>query len=136
MKTAAGSRVLVVPTAIMELFRVAIEAFHTDPETGAVDPTARLVPGPLKADRSGQIAYRRAFDDAANDEHLGSADLGFRVSSHLLRKSLATDLELDPQPGRSVIVQPPLGVLRYPTRRSWGLGSLVDIPSSISGHHR
>jgi hypothetical protein len=67
MKTAAGSRVLVVPTAMMELFRVAIEAFHTDPETGAVDPTARLVPGPLKADRSGQIAYRRAFDDAAND---------------------------------------------------------------------
>jgi integrase len=92
MKTAAGSRVLVVPTAMMELFRVAIEAFHTDPDTGAVDPTARLVPGLLKADRSGQIAYRRALDDAANDEHLGSADLGFRVSSHLLRKSLATDL--------------------------------------------
>ena len=92
MKTAAGSRVLVVPTAMMELFRVAIEAFHTDPETGAVDPTARLVPGLHEANRSGQIAYRRAFDDAANDEHLGTADLGFRVSSHLLRKSLATDL--------------------------------------------
>ena len=92
MKTAAGSRVLVVPTAMMELIRVANDAFHTDPETGAVDPTARFVPGLHEADRAGQIAYRKAFDDAANDEHLGTVDLGFRVSSHLLRKSLATDL--------------------------------------------
>lgn len=36
-KTAAGSRVLVAPTKMMELLRVAIEAFHSDPDTGTVD---------------------------------------------------------------------------------------------------
>jgi hypothetical protein len=77
---------------MMELIRAAIDAFHTDPETGEVDETARLVPGLHAADRAGQLSYREAFQDAANAEQLGSADLGFRVSPHLLRKSLATDL--------------------------------------------
>jgi hypothetical protein len=45
-KTAAGSRVLVVPEKLMDLVRVAIEAFHTDPDTGEVDTAARLVPRP------------------------------------------------------------------------------------------
>ena len=45
LKTAAGSRVLVVPPALTALIRVAIEAFHADPDTGEVDTTARLVPG-------------------------------------------------------------------------------------------
>lgn len=92
MKTAAGSRVLVVPTVMMQLLRVAIEAFHTDPETGEVDRDARLVPGLHAADRAGQLAYREAFEDAAIAEQLGSVDLGFRVAPHLLRKSVATDL--------------------------------------------
>jgi hypothetical protein len=91
-KTAAGLRVLVAPTKVMELLRVAIEAFHTDPDTGAVDPAARLVPGIHDGERGGQLGYHKALGDATNDEHLGTDDLGFRVSSHLLRKSLATDL--------------------------------------------
>jgi integrase/CBS domain-containing protein len=91
-KTAAGSRVLVVPAKMMELLRVAIEAFHTDPDTGAIDPAARLVPGILRANTGGQIGYQTALADAARDETLASDDLGFRVSSHLLRKSCATDL--------------------------------------------
>jgi hypothetical protein len=45
LETAAGSRVLVVPRKLMELLRVAIEAFHADPDTGEIDTTARLVPG-------------------------------------------------------------------------------------------
>jgi integrase len=92
MKTAAGSRVLVVPEKMMELIRVAIDAFHTDPDTGAVDQVARLVPGIHKADRAGQAGYQDALEDATVAEGLASVDLGFRVSSHLLRKSLATDL--------------------------------------------
>lgn len=44
-KTAAGSRVLVVPMKMMELLRVGIAAFHTEPDSGTVDHTARLVPG-------------------------------------------------------------------------------------------
>ena len=91
-KTAAGSRVLVVPEKMMELFRVAIEAFHADPDTGEVDASARLVPGIREIDRAGQAAYIGALEEATAAEGLGTADLGFRVSSHLLRKSLATDL--------------------------------------------
>ncbi len=92
LKTAAGSRVLVVPPALTALIRVAIEAFHTDPDTGEIDATARLVPGLHTPDRSGQHAYRHAFDEATTAEHLASSDLGFAVTTHLLRKSCATDL--------------------------------------------
>ncbi len=92
VKTAAGSRVLVVPERMMELIRVAIDAFHADPDTGALDPAARLVPGIHRADRAGQAGYQDALEDATVAEGLASSDLGFRVSSHLLRKSLATDL--------------------------------------------
>jgi integrase len=92
LKTAAGSRVLVVPPALTALIRVAIEAFHTDPDTGEIDTTARLVPGQHTPDRSGQHAYRHAFEEATTAEHLASSDLGFAVTTHLLRKSCATDL--------------------------------------------
>ena len=91
-KTAAGSRVLVVPPKLMELIRVAIDAFHTDPDNGDIDPAARLVPGLQTPNRSGQHAYRHAFDEATIAEGLSSDDLGFSVSNHLLRKSCATDL--------------------------------------------
>ena len=92
MKTAAGSRVLVVPASMLALIHAAVDAFHTDPETGRVDPADRLVPGIYQPNRSGQEGYRHAFEDAVAAEGLATADLGFRVSSHLLRKSLATDL--------------------------------------------
>ncbi len=91
-KTAAGSRVLVVPEKMMELLRVVIEAFHTHPDTGEVDTPARLIPGIHEAGCAGQAGYMGALEDATAAEGLGTADLGFRVSSHLLRKSLATDL--------------------------------------------
>ena len=91
-KTEAGTRVLVLPAAMLEPLRVAIEAFHTDPETGEIDETARLVPGLRTADESGQLSFREAFEVAAAAEGLGTMELGFRVSPHLLRKSVATDL--------------------------------------------
>jgi len=91
-KTAAGCRVLVVPSKLMEIIRVAVEAFHTDPETGDVDAAARLVPGLQSPNCSGQHAYRHAFDESATAEQLSSDHLGFSVSTHLLRKSCATDL--------------------------------------------
>jgi len=53
-KTSAGSRVLVVPEQLMDLVRVAIDAFHTDPDTGQVNAAARLVPGLQTPDRSGR----------------------------------------------------------------------------------
>ena len=95
-KTEAGTRVLVLPGAMLEPLRVAIEAFHTDPETGEIDETARLVPGLRTADESGQLSFREAFEVAAAAEGLGTMELGFRVSPHLLRKSVATDLAWQP----------------------------------------
>ena len=92
LKTAAGSRVLVVPAALMALLHVAIDAFHTDPDTADIDHTARLVPGIHQPNRAGQAAYQDALGDAFASERLSSTDLGFRVSSHLLRKSAASDL--------------------------------------------
>ena len=76
----------------MDLVRVAIDAFHTDPDTGQVDAAARLVPGLQTPGRSGQHAYRHAFDEATIAEQLSGDHLGFGVSTHLLRKSCATDL--------------------------------------------
>jgi len=92
VKTAAGFRVLVLPEQMMNLLRVVTEAFHTDPDTGHVDTAARLVPGIKAVDRGGLAAYQNALADAAAQEQLSSTDLGFPVSTHLLRKSCATDL--------------------------------------------
>jgi transposase-like protein len=64
MKTAAGCRVLVVPSKMMEIIRVAIEAFHTDPDTSEINQSARLIPDLQATDRSSQAAYRHAFDEA------------------------------------------------------------------------
>jgi hypothetical protein len=77
---------------MLELLRVAVEAFHTDPDTGELEETSRLVPGLRAADESGQLSFRMAFESAAATEGLSSRDLGFRVSPHLLRKSIATDI--------------------------------------------
>ena len=95
-KTQAASRTLVVPSIMMELLRVAIDAFHTDPESGDPDEMARLVPGIRIADESGQLGFREAFVTAAAAEGLDSSDLGFQVTPHLLRKSVATDLAWQP----------------------------------------
>ncbi len=92
LKTAAGCRVLVMPAALMTAIRVAVDAFHTDPDTGEVDQSARLVPGIQQPNRAGQAGYQEALGDAFAAEQLTSGDLGFRVSSHLLRKSAASDL--------------------------------------------
>jgi integrase len=91
-KTSAGCRVLVVPPKLMEIIRIAVEAFHTDPDSGQADTAARLVPGIQSPNCSGQHAYRHAFEEAAVAEQLSSNHLGFSVSTHLLRKSCATDL--------------------------------------------
>lgn len=96
-KTEAASRTLVVPSAMMELVRVVVDAFHTDPDTGEVKEPARLVPGLRVDDEFGQLSFWQAFGQATVAEELSGRDLGFRVSPHLLRKSVATDLAWQPQ---------------------------------------
>lgn len=92
LKTAAAHRALVIPGHMLAVLRVAIDAFHTDADTGDVNPDARLIPGLRVADQGGQLAFRQAFAKATAAEGLSSGDLGFRVSPHLLRKSIATDI--------------------------------------------
>ena len=60
MKNEVSNRVIRLPRQVMDLIRVVIEAFHTDPVTGEVDLGARLIPGLRTADRSGQSAHRAA----------------------------------------------------------------------------
>jgi integrase len=95
LKTEAASRVLVMPPAMMELVRVVFEAFHTDPKLGDIEG-GRLVPGLHLEGQAGQWSFRMAFEQAAMAEDLGSDQLGFGVSPHLLRKSVATDLAWQP----------------------------------------
>ncbi|MBV9659881.1 MAG: site-specific integrase, partial [Acidimicrobiales bacterium] len=92
VKTAAGFRVLVVPEHLMTALRTVIDAFHTDPDTGTIDTAGRLVPGIRAANQAGLMNYQTSLADAAAAEGLSSADLGFPVTTHLLRKSCATDL--------------------------------------------
>lgn len=96
LKTAAAHRTLAIPGRMLELLRVAIDAFHTDPDTGDPRMEARLIRGLRAADQGGQLAFRQAFARAAGAEGLSSSDLGFRVTPHLLRKSIATDIAWHP----------------------------------------
>ena len=91
-KTAHSYRVLAVPATLMRLLRVLIAAYHTDPSSGEVDLEARLIPGLREPDRSGIGAYTTALGNALRSVGLSAEQLGFRIGSHHLRKSLATDL--------------------------------------------
>ncbi|MBW3642279.1 MAG: hypothetical protein KY447_05130 [Actinobacteria bacterium] len=106
LKRAASFRVIVVPATLMDAIRVVVEAFHTDPDTGVVDLDARLVPWIVKEGR-GQSAFRAALDAGLAREGFDLDTCGFEVTTHDLRKSLATDLawnaELDELAKRRVM---------------------------------
>lgn len=59
LKTAAGCRVPVVLAALMAANRVALDAFHTDPYTGEVDQSGRLVPGTNSPTEQARPATKR-----------------------------------------------------------------------------
>jgi excisionase family DNA binding protein len=91
-KTIAGERTLVVPQHLVDAFRVYIRAFHVDPETGTLDPEARLIMGLQKPNRSGVENYCAKLKTAYRAAGLGILDVDFSAGSHHLRKSLATDI--------------------------------------------
>jgi hypothetical protein len=95
LKRAASHRVIVVPGALMVVFRIAVEAFHTDPATGLVDLDARLVPWIAKQG-GGLSAFRSALEAALRREGFDLDSAGIEVVTHDLRKSLATDLAWNP----------------------------------------
>lgn len=84
-KTKQSVRVLVLPRQVAAMLRTIVEVFHTDPETGAVDLEARLIPD-LSGRGAGQSAFTAALSAACN--RLGIDH--FRA--HELRKDLITEL--------------------------------------------
>lgn len=94
VKTATSSRVIAVPLPLLELLRVYINAFHTDPSTGEVDHDARLIVGLQAANVAGDGAYRTALKKAFAAEGLTYEEIGFSASTHHLRASLGGELKL------------------------------------------
>lgn len=88
-KTAAAYRLVGVPYQLAELIRVVIAAFHTDPATGAVDPTARLIPA-IRSVGGGQAGFRNGLGQAALAVALEMAD-DERLIPHGQRKALCCD---------------------------------------------
>lgn len=92
MKTEASSRVIPLPKSMLELVKAVVDVFHTDPDTGEINLSARSIPGLERADESGQAGFRAALNRALQLEGMSSEAVGTRMSPHQLRKSLTTDL--------------------------------------------
>lgn len=91
MKTEQSVRIVKIAESVMELTRFVIDAFHTDPSTGAVDLHARLIPGLQDADRGGQSAHRTALAIAVHDAGIDPARYG-KITPHTQRADLITDV--------------------------------------------
>ena len=94
MKTSSSRRIMVAPTQLMEMMRVYLRAFHMDPDTAEVNPKARFIVGLRDPQSSGSAAYGGALKNAYESAGLGFKDVGFRASTHHLRKSMATDVDM------------------------------------------
>jgi hypothetical protein len=94
-KTTAAYRLVGIPYQLAELIRIIIAAYHTDPDTGEVDLTARLIPG-IRAEDSGQGGFRSALARAAERSCLEIAD-DERLFAHGQRKALCSDFGRNPE---------------------------------------
>ncbi len=101
-KTAQSVRALIIPAPLATLIKIVIEVFHTDPDTGVVDPHQRLIPGLALKEEGGQSAFRSALKTAAQhvDVSMGEdPDENLLPVPHDLRKGNLTDLawaDIDP----------------------------------------
>jgi integrase len=94
-KTEAGYRLIRVPEPLAMLFRHVIAAFHTDPATGDVNMTARLVPV-IQSEAGGKDGFRNALKTAVAEIAGASNDPDDYVLPHDTRKAFATDLAYTP----------------------------------------
>jgi hypothetical protein len=92
LKTRKSHRVIALPRQVMVMLRVVIAVFHTDPDTGEVDMTARLIPGLQQANRSGQSAHRGALRAAVANASFNTEVYG-AITPKRLRACLVSDLE-------------------------------------------
>lgn len=87
-KTEWSFRLVGVPYQLADLIRLVIAAFHTDPETGAVDLGARLIPV-LQSEEGGQAGFRTALSRAGGSSGVIGDDE--RLIPHDIRKTLCAD---------------------------------------------
>lgn len=96
LKNERSQRVLVIPKQLMELIRVTIDVFHTDPATGEVFNENRLIPGLMVDGVSGQEAFRSALRVAAAKANIsvgGAIESALELPiPHDMRKGAITDL--------------------------------------------
>ncbi|MBW4079487.1 MAG: site-specific integrase [Acidobacteria bacterium] len=90
VKTDAGYRLIALPHSLTRLILHVIDVFHTDPLTGDVDATARLIPA-IRAAEGGPGGFRNALK-AASLVVGGGVDEEDLVIPHDMRKGFATDL--------------------------------------------
>ena len=93
MKSQSSERLIVVPEQLMSMIRLYIRAFHMDPETSEVNPEARFIVGLRKPEFAGSSSYRSSLAKAFEAESLSFNDVGFRASTHHLRRSMTTDAD-------------------------------------------
>lgn len=91
-KTASGDRLVVVPEQLMSYLRTYVRAFHQDPDTGEMNPHARLIVGTRKPGEGGIAGYSEQLKRAFAATGLSYEQLGFSAGTHHLRKSISTDL--------------------------------------------
>ncbi|WKN47472.1 hypothetical protein [Nocardioides sp. Arc9.136] len=96
LKTHNSYRVLVVPSALMDLIRTTIAVFHTNTD-GSVRTADRLVPGLKRRNAGGQQAFRAALSAAAAEVAIeleqDEVDATFSLAPHDMRRSVLSDLD-------------------------------------------
>jgi hypothetical protein len=94
LKNGNSYRAMLVPECLAEIIRIVIDTYHTDPETGAVDGDARLIPGVQQANVSGAGNLRNLIRQAAVKAGVRGTEVEERLKPHHLRASIATDNSL------------------------------------------
>ncbi len=94
-KTDAGYRLIALPHSLTSLILHVIDVFATDPLTGEIDGSKRLIPT-IRAEDGGPEGFRSALA-AASRSLGGGVDEDNLAIPHDMRKGYATDLAWTPQ---------------------------------------
>ncbi|NNN09189.1 MAG: hypothetical protein HKL85_08360, partial [Acidimicrobiaceae bacterium] len=94
-KTNAGYRLIALPHSLTSLILHVIDVFATDPLTGEIDGSMRLIPT-IQAEEGGPDGFRSALA-AASCSLGGGVNEEDLVIPHDMRKGYATDLAWTPQ---------------------------------------
>src|SRR6478735_1278164 len=91
-KTDDSHRIIVIPHCVMELIRLAIDLFHTDPDTGAINLDTPLIPALKDTTAGGLAGLATAVHRAAEAAGIPRANGKPAIKLQLLRASLISDL--------------------------------------------